>query len=83
MIWFVNKILIWFIYCQNVCDLNVLKNLIWDGMLLIAKNMSNWGGLLECRRSNEVNFIPSGSQLFVDKILILSKYEVNILLTLS
>ena len=43
MIWFVNKILIWFIYCQNVCDLNVLKNLIWDGMLLIAKNMSTWG----------------------------------------
>ena len=43
MIWFVNKILIWFIYCQNVCGLNVLKNLIWDGMLLIAKNMSNWG----------------------------------------
>ena len=82
MIWFVNKILIWFIYCQNVCDLNVLKNLIWDGMLLIAKNMSNWG-TFGVWRSNEVNFIPSGSQLFVDKILILSKYEVNILLTLS
>lgn len=43
MIWFIDKILILPFYYQNVCDLNVLKNAIWDEILLIAKNMSNWG----------------------------------------